>query len=285
MGHLVKLIAVSTHPSLDTHLGLVPLITGLSVILILLLAVVGYGVRRVKLSEGLVAPARVEQPYVGPALTWTSTIEPSRKLVVHDALGLGYDLSWLNNRDVPASLSPHPPSSQPIVALEFAAKVFATSLPAAPLVPASIIAELEDKARREKIAARAAQSLKLDTLRNSVSATSSRSVAAAAVGSRPRTAVLRAADPLPPTSGAPVSKAGSQSARGEGATPRSSAVPQAASARTNSTVSTVSPGATAVRAVKAATPASTNSTKISSPSQASTLQEGHVTDYSFTDFL
>src|SRR3982074_3193081 len=141
MGHLVKLSAVSTYRHLDTHLGLVPLVAGLSLILILLLTVVGYGVRRVKLSEGLVAPARIEQPYVGPALTWASMVEPSRKLVVHDALGLGYDLGWLNNRDVPASLPPQPPNSQPIVALEFAAKVFAANLPPAPPARSSVVAE------------------------------------------------------------------------------------------------------------------------------------------------
>jgi len=190
MGSAIKMIALSLPP--ESTIGLIPLVTSLSVALAGLIGVFFYGVRRIRKSEGL-APGRVEQPYEGPALTWTPSSEPARKLVTHDALGLGSDLAWLKNRgEIPASLAPLPYFPEPTITLEFAAKVFSSNLSSA----------ADNQARRRRFSTEASAAEKLAALKNPVLAPQPRPTASAPSGTRLRTAVLRAADPLPSSAGA-----------------------------------------------------------------------------------
>jgi len=300
MGNLMNLAAISTQSRLDNNIGLIPLVAGLSLVLLLLLAVVGYGVRRVKISEGLMAPIRVERTHAGPELTWASLTQPARKLVAHDALGLGSDLSWLNTRNIPASLSARPGRSQPDVALEFAANVCVKNLPVAGPATPHFLAEPAANMQREKIAAQAAQSEKLAALRNSVGVMQHRALAAAVPGQRPRTAVLRAADPRPPSTGTKPLTTSDTSfgqpvrvASSTASAPTAQAVPQpisVAPARVTPAtaqvpavsvpVASTSVGASTSKSAPAAAPASKNSATVST-----VAPEGRVTDYSFADFL
>ena len=305
MGNLMNLAALSTQSHLDNHIGLIPLVAGLSLVLLLLLAVVGYGVRRVKISEGLMAPIRVERTHTGPELTWASLTQPARKLVAHDALGLGSDLSWLNTRNIPAPLSARPGHSQPAVALEFGANVYVKNLPIAGPAAPYFLAQPTDNVRREKMAAQAAQSEKLAALRTSVGVMQPRAIAAAVPGQRPRTAVLRAADPRPCSTGTkPLTTSDTslaqpvRAASSTASAPTARAVPQpifVAPARVTEVratpataqvpavsvpVASTSVGASTSISTSAAAPASKNSATVSK-----VAPEGRVTDYSFADFL
>jgi hypothetical protein len=186
MRSLVKMIATNILLFANTTIGLLPLLAGISVTLMALVGLVLHGLRRMQRSEGL-APSRVEQPYEGPALSWTPNSQPARKLVRHDALGLSSDLDWLNNRgETPASLAPQQNSYEPIEAPVIAAKVFATNLP--PPAPAG------KNARREKNGAQLPAAERLAALKNSIPAPQPRAAVTSPSGRPPRTAVLRALD-------------------------------------------------------------------------------------------
>lgn len=265
MDSVVKMIALSIPP--ENTLGLIPLLTWISVALAGLVGVILYGVRRVKQSEGL-APGRVEQMYQGPALTWTPGSELARKLVAHDTLGLGSDLAWLKRRGaVPASLEPQSYSSEPIIALELAAKVLSTNLST----------PLEKKAWRQKTSAELPAAERIAALKNPVAAPQPRPATPAPPGVRLRTAVLRAADPLPASAGT-VRPAADQTlaAKSAGTTP-------GAAAPAPSSLQIPVPSAAPVAAHTAPLAAALASAK---PAQAaSPAIEGRVTEYSFADFL
>jgi hypothetical protein len=184
MGEILKLIALSIPP--ENTIGLIPLVTWLCLAVAGLVGVCLYGVRRVMRSEGL-APGRVEQPYEGPALTWTPGAEPAPKLVTHDTLGLAADLEWLNRRaEVPASLTSQSDSSESILALELAAKVFSSNLASNEVC----------RPERQKFSAEPLAAQKLAALKNPLQAPQPRRVVPAPAGLRLRKAVLRAANPL-----------------------------------------------------------------------------------------
>ena len=280
MGSAIKMIALSLPP--ESTIGLIPLLASLSAVLAGLVGVFFYGLHRVRQSEGL-APGRLEQPYEGPALTWTPSAEPARKLVTHDTLGLGSDLAWLKNRgEIPASLAIKSFSSEPIIALEFAAKVCSTNL----------FVAAENKARYRRFNAETSAAEKLAALKNPVPAPQPRPASPAPAGVRLRTAVLRAADPLPNGAGAiraaadqalavkPAGAAPSESAPAR-ASSQTSAPGTAAPALTTSKTATPSVApivahlAPLAAALAAAKPAQTQAPAI----------EGKVKDYSFADFL
>ena len=248
MGSVVSMVAVRilSHP--DSTIGLIPLLSGISMTLTALAFVCWYGFRRVRESEGL-APGRLAHHYAGPALSWASSSEPARKLVKHDALGLGSDIHWLKMRSgVPSSLEPHSYSSEPLVALELAAKVFSSNLPAGGT----------KSARREKPATHARPEEKIAALRNMTPVPQPR--AAAPSAPRLRTAVLRAADPQPRVGVTMQASANSAPAeKSVAAPPREASAPEI---------------------TRVAVQASSKPMPVSSPAL-----EGKVTDYSFADFL
>jgi hypothetical protein len=170
-------------------------------------------------------------------------------LVKHDTLGLGSDIAWLRRRgEIPSSLEPQTNCSEPLVALELAAKVFSTNLPAGGTKTAPRETPAEHVPPEEKIAA----------LRNMAPSLQPR--AAAPSAPRLRTAVLRAADPLP-------RGAATMQASANPALPEKSVVdpPREVPASQNP---------------RLAAPALPNPMPVASPAL-----EGKVTDYSFADFL
>lgn len=277
MGNVIKMIALSLPP--EGTIGLLPLVAALSATLAGVIGVFFYGLGRVKKSEGL-APGRGEQLYEGPALTWSHSYEPLHKLVTHDTLGLGSDLDWLKNRgEIPASLAPLPSSPQPILALEFAAKVHSTNLSCA----------ADNGARRRKFSAETSAAEKLAALKNPVPAPHPRPTPPSSV--RLRTAVLRAADPLPGGAGAVRSVTDAAMATKHAQVPPrepgpAAAAPQVAAqhaAPAPATSKMAAPCAPAVTTHIAPLAAALAATK---PAQAAgPVIEGRVTEYSFADFF
>lgn len=265
MGSVVKMLGVSILLPAETPTELIPLVAGISVILMVVVAVLWYGMRRVQQSDGL-APSRVDQPYEGPALSWTPSGDPPRRLVTHDTLGLSSDLAWLKNRgEMPASLAPQSNSSEPIEALVLAAKVFATNL------PATAAPQAENSSRQEKMGVQLPPAEKLAVLRNSFPAPQPRAAAPSPSGRPPRTAVLRTLDAR--ATGAVTDRPVAGPPRAVTLAPATSivAVPAVAPVAAPAPAKTAAPAPqqAAVKSVEAARPA----------------LEGKVTDYSFADFL
>lgn len=193
MGGVAKMIVLSAAIHSEGTIDLIPLLVTIAVAVTSLVGVFLYGLRRVQRSEGL-APGRVEQPYAGPALSWTPTSVPARKLVTHDTLGLGSDMAWLNNRGA-APASPerqtYSYSAEPVAALELGAKVFESNL--------SLRAG--NVAGGEKTGAQPTPAEKIAALRNAAPAPQPRTALTSRSGSRLRTAVLRAVDLRPGNAG------------------------------------------------------------------------------------